>query len=419
MLEVAAIPGAEIVQPGFALRRAGKTVLGALAVAGEEPGTLAALAGQAVLLVLAELQLALTVHHLHQRLRVDVAQLVLREDEVVARIDIAVELHYPGVSAGFGQHAHTGLLAHPVGQGRVEELDEHLAHVLLDPLVEQRAEERAPLFGRHGEIRQPHPVVLVHGSQVSSVRMGQDALHDGGELDVAATYLLEEAVELQRIVGIEVVHHRHGVPLHAVLVQQFDAVHHLHERGPSLLVLAILVMELLRPVDADAHQPVVLLEEAAPLVRQHRAVGLDAVFYGAASRILPLQLHGLLIESQGAHQRFPAMPGEERLRHGLRADIFLDELLQQRVAHHVLGVVLIQLALFQVITVVASQVAKGACGLQHDVERAGKRGVGCGHIVYDGLCNVGKDTSFCSNLSQKTSGFCHKTIPPSFLFPTK
>ena len=187
-------------------------------------------------------------------------------------------------------------------------------------------------------------------------------------------------------------------------------------------------MKLLRPVDADAHQPVVLLEEAAPLVRQHRAIGLDAVLYGPAAGVLALQGYRLLVKGEGAHQRLPAVPGEEHLRHGLRADVFPDELLQQRVTHHVLGIVLIQLALFQVITIVASQVAKGAGRLQHHVERAGKGGIGCGHVVLDKCCNGGKDNLFRANPSPNrpiilmgpNQPFLRsRFVLPSHLLPTK
>ena len=295
---------------------------------------------------------------------------------MVARVDVAVELHHAGMAARPCHGAHAGLFAHPVGQRGVEDLDVVCAHVLLDPQVEQTAEEVAPLFGADGEVGQRRVTAVGQRGQVASVAVGQDALHDGGKLDVVASQVLEEAVELVGIVGVVVVHHRHAVPLHPVLLQQVDALHHLVERGASLLVLAVLVVELLRAVDGDAHQPVVLLEEPAPLVGEQRAVGLDAVVDGASAGIFLLQLHGPLVERQGAHQRLSAVPGEEHLRHGLRLDVFFDELLQQLLAHHVLGIVLVEFGLFQVVTIVACQVAYGSYGFQHHVERFGERCVG-------------------------------------------
>ena len=169
--------------------------------------------------------------------------------------------------------------------------------------------------------------------------MRGNALHDGGKLDVMASYLLEEIIEVQRIVGVVVIDHCHSVPFHTVFFQQVDALHHLDKRGLALLVLPVFVMELLGPVYGDTHQPVVLLEEPAPFIGQQRAVGLYAVVYGASVGIFLLQLHGTFVERERTHQRLSAMPGEQNLGHGLRVDVLLDELFQQFLAHHMLGVV--------------------------------------------------------------------------------
>ena len=93
------VAGAEVVEARLSVGRAGEAVLGTVAVAGEEPFTLLALAGQGVVFGLAETLLAFAVHHLHQCLLVDVAQFVFGEDKVVARIDVAVELHHTGMAA--------------------------------------------------------------------------------------------------------------------------------------------------------------------------------------------------------------------------------------------------------------------------------------------------------------------------------
>ena len=57
--------------------------------------------------------------------------------------------------------------------------------------------------------------------------------------------------------------------------------------GPlAFAVAAIAVMDLLRAVEADAHHEVVFLEEAAPLVGEQRAVGLQ----GIGDCLLPLRM---------------------------------------------------------------------------------------------------------------------------------
>lgn len=132
-----------------------------------------------------------------------------------------------------------------------------------------------------------------------------------------ASYLLEEVIEIQRIVGVVVIDHRHSVPFHTVLFQQVDALHHLDERGLALLVLPIFVMELLRPVYGDTHQPVVLLEEPAPFVGEQRAVGLYTVVDGASVGVFPLQFHGSFVERERTHQCLSAVPSEQYLGHSL------------------------------------------------------------------------------------------------------
>ena len=278
------------------------------------------------------------------------------------------------MSAGLCHGADTRLLAYPVGKGGVEQLDVVGAHVLLHPFVEQGAEEVSPLFRADGEVCQFGAVLLVlQRGEVASVCVRREALHDGGELNVVASYLLKEVVELQRVVGVVVVHHRHAVPFHSVLLQQVDALHHLDERGLPLFVFPVFVVELLRSVDGDAHQPVVLLEEPAPLVGEQGAVGLDAVVYGPSVGILLLQLHRTLVEGEGAHQRLAAVPGEQHLRHRLRVDVLFDELFQQFFAHHVLGILPVEFCLLQVVAIITGKVAYRSYRFQHHVERFGKR----------------------------------------------
>lgn len=206
---------AQIIQSRFAVGGMGEAVLGALAVAGKKELTFLALAGQGILFHLSELELAVAVHHLDQCLLVYVAQFVFRKDEVVAGIHITVELHDTGMSAGLGQGADSWLYTYPVGQGRVKQLDEEFAHVFTYPFIEQSAEEVSPLLRRYGKVSQFLPFLQWAG-QVASVGMGTDTFHNRSKLNVAAVNLLEEMIEIQRIVGIEVVDYGQGIPFHSM-----------------------------------------------------------------------------------------------------------------------------------------------------------------------------------------------------------
>lgn len=213
--------------------------------------------------------------------------------------------------------------------------------------------------------------------------MAVDAFHNRGKLKVTATDFLKEVVEVQRVIRIEVIDHRHGVPFYLMLVEQSYSLHYLHEGRASLPVYPIFVVEFLWAVDGDAHQPLFIVEEAAPLVRQQRAVGLQRILHPSAPCVLLLQPDSLLVERQRAHQCLPAVPGEEHVRSGLAVHVFPDEAFQQFVAHHVFGVVGIKLALFRVIAIGAGQVAQGTGRLGHYVQWSGKGGEsGFFHIVF-------------------------------------
>ena len=115
-----------------------------------------------------------------------------------------------------------------------------------------------------------------------------------------------------------------------------------------------------------------LSKELAPLVGEEGAVGLDDIVYLFAVGILLLKCQRLFVEVDGTHQRLASMPGKEYLGHGLCLDVLPGELLQHLIGHQMSGSVLVKMVLFQIITVFASQVAMGACGLQHHIQGLGK-----------------------------------------------
>ena len=118
--------------------------------------------------------------------------------------------------------------------------------------------------------------------------MGIESFDDGGKLDVSRSNLLEEMVELQRLLDIDVVDHGHGVPLHPMAHQRADAAHDLTVRTALLHGMAIGIVNIFWTIYGHAHQDVVLLEETRPLVGDERTVGLKAVVYVAAIGIFSL-----------------------------------------------------------------------------------------------------------------------------------
>ena len=380
MLEELLVAAAEIVLAWVAVAVCYETVLRTLAVAGELPATFLALLRQRLVFEFAETLLLLAVEHLGDGFLAYVAQSVFGEHEVVAGVDVAVELHHAGVSALLGIHADAGRHAHPVSKHAVEQLHVYLAHVVAHPLVEDGAEEASPLFRRDAHVGKRRVCRVGDRGEMASVSVLHRAFNDRRELQELASVLLEEAVEVERIVGVEVVHHRHRVPLHAVLLQQAYAVHHLLPCLCARGGAAELVVKLLRSVDGYSDEPVVLAQEATPLVVEQRAVGLYRVGYASAHAILTLQLHRLPIERKWAHERFAAVPCEEDVGRGLRLDVFLGELLEHLLREHAFLHIAVEVRLLKIVAVFAAQVAGCAYWLEHHVERT-RKGRYCRHMV--------------------------------------
>lgn len=324
-----AIAGAQIVESFLAVGSGGKAVFGAFSVAGEAPGTFQTLLGKRHLHV-AEAVLHVAESHGGNRLLMDIAQLVFRENKVVASIQVAVALQSQGIATVAGQGAYARLHPAPVGEGGVKELHEIFSDVALPPFVEDGTGEMPPLFGsdRHGcELAILRIVVDVGETAVDG------AFHDGSELQIVATDGLEETVELHRVLHILAVDHCHGVPHHLMLVEAFDAPHHPFKRSLSAVVLAETVMDGLRAVDGHAHKKSVVVEELCPFIRDERSVRLDAIVDIVCPGIFPLQLERMLIERDGSEQRLATMPGEEHILLDLCLDITAGEQFQGLVVH--------------------------------------------------------------------------------------
>lgn len=289
VLEEAAIAGAEIVVARLAVGRKGKAIARTFAVAGKKIFTFAALARKQPLLVSPEVFKRLLPRQFSKRTLHDVAQFELREHVVVAHVKVAVVLQSRGVAAGSRHAAHGRQHAHPARQRGVENLNEIFAHITHDPFVEQGAEKFAPRLGRYREGREFCLPVLDGRGQAAAVGVRQQAFHDGGELNVAATYFLEEMIETERVGGRGIVHYRHGVPLHAVAVQQPDALHHLLPRAAPRTAAAVAVVEPLRAVDREADEEIVLMEKVRQFRRDERAVGLQRIDDLPSAGILLLQ----------------------------------------------------------------------------------------------------------------------------------
>ena len=368
MSEVALPSGAEIRVPHLPIFVRHEARAWAIAVAGKAPFAFLTLPREAFAFVLPKLSLFGAVNHLGERLFVQIAEFKFWEHIVVAGVNVAVVFHGRGVSAGFGHGAQTSRHAHPSGQRRVEELHEESAHIPTHPLVEERAEKFAP--GLRCDTEGCHfcrGEAFDGRSEQAPVGMAVEAFDDGGELQKIAADAFEEAVELERLAHVEVIHHRHGIPVHAVAREEFDTAHHLSPCSASRARESVAIVHLFRAVDGDTHQKLVFCQETTPIVGEQGAVGLQSVLNLLVRRVLLLQCQRFFVESARAHQRFSAVPREEHAVSGLNGDVIVNVSLERLVAHLLFGRFGVEFLLFEVITISTVQVAGRTGGLGHDV----------------------------------------------------
>ena len=227
MFKELVIAFAEVVQSLFSISSADKTILRALSVTGEKILALKTLARKRIPLRITERLLLLAIHHLDEGILTDIAKLILRENEMIAGIDIPVVFHHTGVTTGSCHGTDSRLLPHPVCKGGIKELDIVLPDIIVHPFVKYCTKEIAPLLRLHTERRERKAVVVRRRGQMASVRMRHESLHNRRELDIAAADILEKTVELQRMVPVEIVDNGKGIPLNAIAVQDFYSLHDL------------------------------------------------------------------------------------------------------------------------------------------------------------------------------------------------
>ena len=117
------------------------------------------------------------------------------------------------------------------------------------------------------------------------------------------------------------------------------AAHDEVERALPLAVAPVGVVQLARPVDAEADQEVVLLEEGAPGVVEQDAVGLE----GLLNRLPGLavffdEFDGALEEFELHQRRLAALPGDRHFGRAMRLEQLADVALERRLRHPVLVV---------------------------------------------------------------------------------
>ena len=324
-------PSTEVIEPRLSILILCEAVLGTLAPAGEEVGTLSALPRQGIVLISPKPLLPRAIHHLYQRAFADISQLVLREDEVIAAVDIPIILHHAGVTAVLRHRADARLDAHPIGERGIEELDEVLPYPVSHPDIKEAAEEVAPLLRRDGEGGQPTLSVRLSDSRQPTIRMVP--FHNGGKLYVVAANGLKERVKPLGVIGIERIDDGEDIEVHPVPLQQSHPTHHAIKGGLVARRASHCIVTGTISIKGDADKEVVRLKKSTPLIIEQSTIGLKRIDDAVPSGILALEPNRLLIKREGTQKRLTPVPGNDHLLGRLAADVLSHIPLQQLIAH--------------------------------------------------------------------------------------
>ena len=274
-------------------------------------------------------------------------------------------LESQSIPAGRSKDAQRRRKIAPRGQGGVEHLDKHRAHVTHDPLVEHRLQKGAPRSRIDGPVGDSVPFL--------EPRLVL-ALHDGNELDEPDPEVVPEVpVDIQRAVLVGGVDRAQDVDIDVMGGKPRQTCQHPVRRRSAPLVHPVAVVEVRWAVDADAHQELVAGQQLAPFVGQQRPVGLDRVLQVLSRSADRLgRLDGPAKEVDAHQGRLAALPGHGYLAVGLGSDV-LAQVLGQQVVGHAEAVARVEGLFGQEEAVFAVEVADGARRLGQDVERDTQR----------------------------------------------
>ena len=316
----------------------------AAAVAQGQPLAARALLGRALTLP-AKAQGGLAPGQFFQGLLPQLSHPPLVQHKEVAGIDAAVPLHHKIAAAGAGGGTGTRPLPGQQVDIVVKQPDAHIVPLLpiLVPQVKDGAQESAVPLRRKGE-GAPSPLLL-HGVQT------------GNELEVAPSQFFQVLIDRLPPPGGRAGDHTQQIHLHLPFLEQSQGPGHRVPGTPALRIHPVSIVEILGPVQGQAHQEPVVPEEPGPVLVDEGAVGLDGVLHRQPRpQVLPLQLHKALEEGQPPDHGFSPLEGEAHpglgFFHGL-ADHKRGGIL----VHQAQVVVLTMLGHILIKTVSASQIA--------------------------------------------------------------
>lgn len=227
----------------------------------------------------------------------DVAEQVFVRAVKVAGVDVAVAFRNELVRA---MPCHAALLwllpevyTHEVV--KFPHTDILSAHIVLDIQVEHADQKIGVLRACHIKL---------------AFLIGAERPQAGDELQIPEAFLAEKPVDTLAVFGAVAGEHRKNVKFRAVFSENGGSVHDLIKRVlPRGLFAEFVAVKI--AVQAQPRKEIVLCEKTRPRIIDLRAVGLDAVKYGAVFFVfLPHRAHKMLKIRKTGQCRFTALKGE-------------------------------------------------------------------------------------------------------------
>src|ERR1017187_234979 len=192
------------------------------------------------------------------RIQIHVAQFPAALHEKIAGVDVAVVLHHHVAVARLAHGAVAGFLAGEGFGDIVEAADAHLA-ALRPPHLENLAKEAPVLLRRDG---------------VGQGRAIRRELRQRNELQVIDAHALVKLVQFARLLHVGLAEHAQNVEIHFLRLQQLDALDDTLPGAALFLAETEAVVDLFRPIQRHAEQPLILAEQVAPVLVEQDGVGL-------------------------------------------------------------------------------------------------------------------------------------------------
>ena len=77
-------------------------------------------------------------------------------------------------------------------------------------------------------------------------------------------YTFKEIIEIKWIVYIIIINNSQNIEFNFMLFQQLDPFHHLIKRGAFIFCFSILIVAMLRPIQRDTYQEIIILKKLTP-----------------------------------------------------------------------------------------------------------------------------------------------------------